>query len=205
MSDVTVDTAIVKLADINPAAYNPRVELSEKDFEFRALKSSLKEFSCVVPLVINRRTNTLVSGHQRLNALKANGETETEVLYIDVPEAQEKALCIALNKISGKFDFGKLADIIEELRNANYDTECAGFSKADVAELLGELKDEIPDFEVESVGKKEDTVEGVRCVVGEYEFRVDEYAFEDMIADVREKVGFSTEKVQAEMKRRLLR
>ena len=56
---------------------------------------------------------------------------------------------------------------------------------------------------MESVGKKEDTKEGVPCIVGEYKFRISTGPYKDMMADVREKVGFSKEKVEAELKRRL--
>ena len=61
----------MRLAEIVPAAYNPRVTLTEKDFEYQALRASIDEFGLVVPLIVNRQTGTLVSGHQRLNVMLA--------------------------------------------------------------------------------------------------------------------------------------
>lgn len=195
----------MRLADIMPAEYNPRVRLTEVDHEYKALKASINEFGLVVPLIVNERTGTLVSGHQRLNVMLAEGVEETEVVIVDMEPEREKALCIALNKISGQWDYGALADILEELRDSPVDILATGFTDNEIADLLGELQDEIngetPD--VESVGKKEDTKEGVPCMVGEYTFRIPNGPYKDMMADVREKVGFSKEKVEGELKRRL--
>ena len=201
-----MESRVMKLADIKPAEYNPRVRLTEVDHEYKALKASIDEFCLVVPLIVNERTGTLVSGHQRLNVMLAEGVEETEVVIVDMEPEKEKALCIALNKISGQWDYGALADILEELRDSTVDILATGFSDNEIADLLGELQDEIGDGEkpdVESVGKKEDTKDGVPCMVGEYTFRIPNGPYKDMMADVREKVGFSKEKVEGELKRRL--
>lgn len=199
-----MESKVMRLADIKPAEYNPRVRLTEVDHEYKALKASIDEFGLVVPLIVNERTGTLVSGHQRLNVMLSEGVEETEVVIVDMEPEREKALCIALNKISGQWDYGALADILEELRDSPVDILATGFSDDEIADLLGEEEiggGETPD--VESVGKKEDTKEDVPCIVGEYTFRIPNGPYKDMMADVREKVGFSKEKVEAELKRRL--
>ena len=201
-----MESKVMRLEYIKPAEYNPRVRLTEVDHEYKALKASIDEFGLVVPLIVNERTGTLVSGHQRLNVMLAEGVEETEVVIVDMEPEREKALCIALNKISGQWDYGALADILEELRDSPVDILATGFSDDEIADLLGELQEEIGGGEapdVESVGKKEDTKEGVPCIVGEYTFRIPNGPYKDMMADVREKVGFSKEKVEAELKRRL--
>lgn len=201
-----MESKVMRLEDIKPAEYNPRVRLTEVDHEYKALKASIDEFGLVVPLIVNERTGTLVSGHQRLNVMLAEGVEETEVVIVDMEPEREKALRIALNKISGQWDYGALADILEELRDSPVDILATGFSDDEIADLLGELQEEIGGGEapdVESVGKKEDTKEGVPCIVGEYTFRIPNGPYKDMMADVREKVGFSKEKVEAELKRRL--
>lgn len=201
-----MESKVMRLEDIKPAEYNPRVRLTEVDHEYKALKASIDEFGLVVPLIVNERTGTLVSGHHRLNVMLAEGVEETEVVIVDMEPEREKALCIALNKISGQWDYGALADILEELRDSPVDILATGFSDDEIADLLGELQEEIGGGEapdVESVGKKEDTKEGVPCIVGEYTFRIPNGPYKDMMADVREKVGFSKEKVEAELKRRL--
>lgn len=201
-----MESKVMRLEDIKPAEYNPRVRLTEVDHEYKALKASIDEFGLVVPLIVNERTGTLVSGHQRLNVMLSEGVEETEVVIVDMEPEREKALCIALNKISGQWDYGALADILEELRDSPVDILATGFSDDEIADLLGELQEEIGGGEapdVESVGKKEDTKEGVPCIVGEYTFRIPNGPYKDMMADVREKVGFSKEKVEAELKRRL--
>ena len=46
-----------RIADMERAAYNPRVELRPGDDEYEALKYSLEHFGQVEPIVWNRRTN----------------------------------------------------------------------------------------------------------------------------------------------------
>lgn len=57
---------------------------------------------------------------------------------------------------------------------------------------------------MEGVAKKDDDTEGIPCIVGEYKFRIPDGPYKDMMADIREKVGFSKEMVEGEMKRRLM-
>ena len=79
-----------------------------------------------------------------------------------------------------------------------------GFSDNEIAELLGELEEGVGDVpEVDGVPKKDDDKEGTPCIVGEYKFRIPDGQFKDMMADIREKVGFSKEMVEGELKRRL--
>ena len=193
------------VADIIPASYNPRIKLTKKDYEYQCLDKSIDEFGLVIPLIVNKRNSTLVSGHQRLEVLKQKGIIEAEVVLVDFDEAQEKALCIAMNKIEGSWDYGKLADILEELRDSETEIACTGFSEKEIMELLGELNDYDNDVDVESVAKKEDKESGIPCVIGEYRFRIDEEAFTSAMADIKEKVGFSKEMQQSELKRRLMR
>lgn len=193
-------TKTMKLADIKPAEYNPRITLTEKDFQYKALKASIDEFELVVPLIVNERTGTLVSGHQRLNVLLNKGVEETEVVVVDFPPEKEKALCIAMNKVEGKWDFGKVADIIEELKEANINTLVTGFTDTEIKDLLGELDEQIED---ESSEESDETDGGVNILIGEYKFTMDQEQYEDMIAEIREKVGFASTAVSSELKRRL--
>lgn len=199
-----METRVVKLADIKPAPYNPRVQLTAKDQEYKALDASISENGLVLPLVVNLRDNCLIGGHQRLSVLLAAGETETVAVVVDMPEAQAKALCIALNKLDGEWDYGQLADILQELIDDGENLLSTGFTQSDIDDLLGEIGDELgEDEDPPTQGKKEDTADGIKCQVGDFSFRLDEAEFEDLMADVREKVGFTQDLVCAELKRRL--
>lgn len=103
-----IKTQVFRLDDIKPAPYNPRVELTAKDREFKALTASIEQHGLVQPLIVNIRDGYLIGGHQRLNVLKAAGETETEAVVVDLDEAHAKALCLALNKLDGEWDYGIL-------------------------------------------------------------------------------------------------
>lgn len=130
----------MKLEDINPAPYNPRVELQPGDAQYEALKNSLGRFGLVEPLVVNRKTGNLISGHQRLNVLKAQGIEETEVIVADLDEETEKAANIAMNKIEGEWDYDKLDEIFEGMDRE--ELKFTGFEPGEVASMYEEALEE---------------------------------------------------------------
>ena len=135
-----MQTEVMKLADINPAPYNPRVELQPGDTQYEALKNSVGRFGLVEPLVVNRRTGNLISGHQRLNILKAQGAEEAEVVVVDLDEETEKAANIAMNKIEGEWDYDKLDEIFEDLDTD--DLKFTGFESGEVASMYEKALEE---------------------------------------------------------------
>lgn len=129
----------LKLTDINPAPYNPRKDLQPDDPEYVKLKKAIDEFGLVDPLVVNKRGNVLISGHQRHKILLARGDTETQVSIVDLPPQKEKALNLALNKISGEWDNIKLKDILEELDTGDFDIEITGFDLQEIEDLMTQV------------------------------------------------------------------
>ena len=129
----------LKLKDINPAPYNPRKDLQPDDPEYVKLKKAIDEFGLVDPLVVNKRGNVLISGHQRHKILLARGDTETQVSIVDLPPQKEKALNLALNKISGEWDNIKLKDILEELDTGDFDMEITGFDLQEIEDLMTQV------------------------------------------------------------------
>ena len=134
---------VKRIADMNRAAYNPRVDLQPEDEEYQAIERSLKRHGLVQPIVWNRRTNTVVSGHQRLTVLEAQGETEVTVSVVDLDNIQEKELNVALNKITGEWDDDKLSVILNELGEEATDT---GFTLPEIDVLRDELKSYFDDM-----------------------------------------------------------
>lgn len=128
-------TATMKLEDITPAEYNPRVTLKEGSTEYEALKKSIERFGLVDPLIVNSRNNVLIGGHQRYNVLTASGQTEAEVVLVDLNEEDEKTLNIALNKIEGDWEYEKLETVLKELNVS--DIAFTGFSEEDIRNIVG--------------------------------------------------------------------
>jgi len=110
----------ITLSSINPAEYNPRVITKD---EFEGLKQSLTTFGQQENLIVNKDM-TLISGHQRLQAMLALGWTEATCNVVDLDKHEEKKLNVIMNSqaIAGKFDELKLAEILEELKlDDNYE------------------------------------------------------------------------------------
>lgn len=147
-----------KISDLKYAEYNPRKRLKKGDPEYIKLRNSIEKFGYVEPVIVNERTGNIVGGHQRITVLKDIGEKEADCVIVNLDEQDEKALNIALNKISGEWDSIKLEEILRDLKLNEYDVELTGFDLAEIDGLLGlqqELEAEEDDFDVEAEKPKE--------------------------------------------------
>ncbi len=130
----------IPIQKINPAPYNPRKDLQPDDSEYQKLLKSLDEFDCVEPLIWNSRSGNLVGGHQRFKILKARGDKYILCSVVDLPPKNEKALNIALNKISGDWDEHKLAHLLDELiKEPDFDFEVTGFELPEATGLIDDI------------------------------------------------------------------
>ena len=133
-------------ADLLPADYNPRKDLKPGDTEYEKLKRSIEQFGYVEPVIWNKTTGRVVGGHQRLKVLMDMGMTEVDCVVVAMDEEKEKALNIALNKISGDWDKDKLALLIADLQGADFDVSLTGFEPAEIDDLFKDtIKDGVKD------------------------------------------------------------
>lgn len=132
------------------AAYNPRKDLKPGDPEYQKLKRSIEHFGYVDPLIWNKRTGNLVGGHQRLKVLMAEfGVKEVDVSVVELSPADEKALNVALNKISGEWNDVALAELLAELRDAGDDATLTGFDEKEIENYLATLTREAKSSDTE--------------------------------------------------------
>jgi hypothetical protein len=128
----TLDRAAIKTAD-----YNPRTISSHAQ---KALKDTIKGVGLLQPLIWNKRTGTLVSGHQRLASLDSlerytpgsKKSYSLQVAVVDLDEKEERRMNVFLNNQSamGEFDLDKLADLKVDFDISAVDM---GFSTEDIA------------------------------------------------------------------------
>ena len=140
-----------KATELLPANYNPRKDLKPGDPEYEKLKRSIEQFGYVEPVIWNKATGRVVGGHQRLKVLMDMGHTEVDCVVVELSEEKEKALNIALNKISGEWDKDKLALLITDLQGADFDVSLTGFDPAEIDDLFKDsMKDGVKedDFDV---------------------------------------------------------
>lgn len=125
----------LKATELKAAAYNPRKDLQPEDAEYKKLRRSMEEFGYVEPIIWNERTGNVVGGHQRLKVLLEQGKEEIECVTTDLDEKDEKILNVLLNKVKGRWDIGKLADLLQELDEAGA-MEITGFENWELQSLL---------------------------------------------------------------------
>lgn len=111
MSTIEVNVKRMRLEDLKPADYNPRVI---SDDAFDGLGKSLERFGVLAYIVWNERTGNIVGGHQRYRQLMEMGEKETDVVVVNLDDNEEVALNITLNNPNIRGDF--TPDVMEQLR-----------------------------------------------------------------------------------------
>jgi DNA modification methylase len=144
----------IKIDQLSPAKYNPRKDLKPGDKEYEQLKKSILQFGYVDPIIVNQRNNVVIGGHQRLKILRDIGYTEVDASMVDLDDDKEKALNIALNKISGDWDMALLKDLLLELDTGAFDMNSIGFDEDELEKLMtqfhvGEIKED--DFDADAV------------------------------------------------------
>lgn len=137
-----LNTTKIKLSQLNPAEYNPRRRLQPGDAEYEQLKRSIETFG-YVDLIIANKDGTIIGGHQRYYILLDLGYTEVDIIQLDISKEKEKALNLALNKISGEWDDEKLKDLLKDLDLGGFDIEVTGFTHNELNDLIEAL--EIPE------------------------------------------------------------
>ena len=143
----------IPMEKLIPADYNPRKDLKPGDAEYEKLKRSIKEFGYVEPIIWNKTTGNVVGGHQRLKVLLADGVKEIDCVVVEFDSEKEKALNIALNKVSGEWDRDKLTALISDLQAEDFDVTITGFDLAEIDELFKDiLQDGVKDddFDVDN-------------------------------------------------------
>lgn len=136
--DQNLRTEKRKLSDLVAADYNPRKALTPEDAEYQKIKRSIEEFGYVDPIIINE-DGTIIGGHQRCTVLKDLGYEEVDVVVVSLDKQREKALNIALNKITGEWDEIKLKDLLLDLDLGDYDISITGFEQDDLTDLVDKL------------------------------------------------------------------
>ena len=131
-----MDIRKIPVKELNPAKYNPRKDLKPGDPEYEKLKRSITEFGYVEPIIWNRRTGNIVGGHQRYKVLLELGYNEVDCVVLDIDEQKEKALNVALNKITGEFDIPLLTDLLKDINDSGFDVSLTGFDADEIDTLF---------------------------------------------------------------------
>lgn len=152
----TMEIKELPLKELKPAAYNPRKKLKKGDKEYEKIKQSLLKFGYVDPIIVNEDL-TVIGGHQRLTVLKDLDYETAKCVIVDLPKEDEKALNIALNKITGQWDEALLADLLLDLQESDFNLDLTGFEPPEIYDILSNVHDKElseDEFDVEEELKK---------------------------------------------------
>ena len=128
------------------------------------LRSSLREFGFINPVIIDREFN-VIAGHGRIMAAKEEGIIEVPCVFVDyLTEAQKKAYILADNRMAldAGWDEELLRIEIESLQGADFDVSLTGFGEDEIADLFagdGEKDVKDDDFDLSAALEKAAFVE----------------------------------------------
>ncbi len=164
MSKTTTEMQLISIDKLVPYVNNARTHSAEQIIK---LRSSLREFGFVNPIIIDRDFN-VIAGHGRLMAAKEEGINEVPCVFADfLTDAQKKAYILADNRMAmdAGWDEELLKIEMEELQNLGYDLGYTGFDEKELADLFGiddkEVKDD--EFDLTAALEKESFVERGMC------------------------------------------
>lgn len=146
MSKTTTEMQLISIDKLVPYVNNARTHSAEQIIK---LRSSLREFGFVNPIIIDREFN-VIAGHGRLMAAKEEGIEEVPCVFVDyLTDAQKKAYILADNRMAmdAGWDEELLKIEMEELQNLGYDLEFTGFDEKELADLFGIDDKEVKDDE----------------------------------------------------------
>ncbi len=131
MKKAKLNTVSMSLTDLKGAKadYNPRSISSEQK---NGLRQSIERFGYVQNIIYNKQTNTIISGHQRIDVLEEQGYDEVEVSVVDMSKEDEKKLNILMNAstIAGDFTEG-----VNEMLNEILETDIELYDMANLGML----------------------------------------------------------------------
>ena len=117
------------------------------------LRSSLREFGFINPVIIDRDFN-VIAGHGRILAAKEEGIKEVPCVFADhLTEAQKKAYIIADNRMAmdAGWDEELLRVEIESLQGMDFDPLLTGFDEKELAALFDDgMEAKEDDFDVDA-------------------------------------------------------
>jgi len=142
--NTTKDMQLVGIDKLIPYVNNAR---THSPAQILKLRSSLREFGFINPVIIDRDMN-IIAGHGRVMAAKEEGITEVPCVFVDhLTETQKKAYILADNRMAmdAGWDEELLRLEIENLKAEDFNVELTGFDAAELDKLLSPSGDEIKD------------------------------------------------------------
>ena len=153
----------VDIDSLKPFEGNPRT-ISEKGLE--KLQRSIEEYGFVNPILVQRGTNMIIAGHQRIKAARNAGLSKVPAIFLDFDDITAKAYNLMDNRSveESDWDFGLLADLIMELDNGEIDLELTGFDASEIENIINWMNlDDDDDGEIEMEEESEHFVECPKC------------------------------------------
>lgn len=132
----------IKIDELKPFDGNPR-KISKEGLE--KIKNSILKYGFTNPILVQKSTNIVIAGHQRIKAAKLAGLVEVPIIYLDFDDVHTRAYNIADNKLAEESEWlnDDLLSMLDELKLDGFDLLETGFDESEVLNLYKKDLEEV--------------------------------------------------------------
>jgi len=142
----------VDIGKLSPFEGNPKRHPKE---QIDKIVRSFSEFGWTNPLLVTK-DNMIVAGHARVEAARKAGIKKVPVIYLPFDGKKALAYAVADNKLAelAEWDFTKMADLMTELDDGEFDLELTGFDMSEIEEIMNWTPEEEEPFDAAAEADK---------------------------------------------------
>lgn len=145
-----------KVSSLNPQPYNPRKITPGK---YEALKQNILAEGFLEPLVVQKKTNAIIGGHQRYRvwkelSIEANvAPPDLPCIVLDIDDTRAKKLNIKLNSLTGEFEPRMLGELLIDIYEQHLpveEVELLGFESAALSQYIRLVDPDYPGLQLDT-------------------------------------------------------
>lgn len=128
-----VELVFLPIAELKLCEWNPN-EMSKA--KLAQLKTSMKEYGFIEPVVVRKATMEVIGGHHRIRIAHELGIARAPVALVEreLSDEQLKALNVGLNAIKGEPNKDKLRTLLQSI-SPDFNFTLTGYSTAEISKI----------------------------------------------------------------------
>src|SRR3990167_3783855 len=131
----------VPIDKLKPSPANPRIH---QESDLNMLRKSIEHFGFVNPILVQKESMRVISGHGRLDAARKQNIDHVPVIILDLNDKDSSRYMVADNKHAenSKWDFNQLREFVIGEDDGSFDISTLGFDQDALAQIVEWMPDE---------------------------------------------------------------
>ena len=125
----------VPIDKLKPSPANPRIH---QESDLNMLRKSIEHFGFVNPILVQKESMRVISGHGRLDAARKQNIDHVPVIILDLNDKDSSRYMVADNKHAenSKWDFNQLREFVIGEDDGSFDISTLGFDQDALAQIV---------------------------------------------------------------------